>query len=111
MHGLANEWLAMLDLLREHPMTAHASRLTDKDFADVIANMTEKRADKTDRLIRLLIPESGNGQGRNTSVGPDPDRCAEEVVRATPGSGWCRMRSADGVRFVKSRREGRWRRS
>lgn len=73
MHGLANEWLAMLDLLREHPMTAHANRLTDKNFADVIANMTEKRGDKTERLIRLLIPENGKGQGRNTSVGSDPD--------------------------------------
>ena len=73
MHGLASEWIAMLDLLREHPMTAHANRLTDKDFADVIANMTEKRGDKTERLIRLLIPENDSGQGRNTSVGSDAD--------------------------------------
>ena len=69
-------WLAMLDLLRDHPMTAHANRLTDQDFADVIANMTEKRGDKTERLIRLLILENGNRHGRNTSVGPDPDRYA-----------------------------------
>jgi len=54
MHDLATEWIAMVCLLRDHPMTAHASRLTDDDFADIIANMTEKRGDKTERLIRLL---------------------------------------------------------
>jgi len=61
MHGLATEWLEMVKLLHQHPMTAHANRLTDEDFADVIASMTEKRGDKTFRLIRLLTSEDGKG--------------------------------------------------
>jgi hypothetical protein len=59
MHDLADEWRVMLELLREHPMTAHANRLTDKDFADVmdvIDGMTRGRGDSTDRLVRLLTP-------------------------------------------------------
>jgi hypothetical protein len=56
----------MLNLLREHPMTAHANRLTDKDFADVIDiidGMTQSRGDNTERLIQLLKPpEDGHPQ-------------------------------------------------
>jgi hypothetical protein len=66
MHVLAKEWQEMLNLLREHPMTAHANRLTDKDFADVIDiidGMTQSRGDNTERLIQLLKPpEDGHPQ-------------------------------------------------
>jgi hypothetical protein len=67
MHSLASEWLKMLELLRADPMAAHAIGLTDKGFADVIADMTEKRGDKTERLIRLLDPENGNQGGSDES--------------------------------------------
>jgi len=53
-HDLAKEFRALLTVLRAHPMAAHANRLTDKDFADIIDAIGEDRGANTERLIRLL---------------------------------------------------------